>query len=85
MRFLSAAAATILAAALAAALTGCSGFGFFAANAPNPLGSFKRTANLVYGNDARQRLDVYAPKKAGNRPIVIFFYGGTWVMGQKAE
>ena len=85
MRFLSTVAATILTAALAGALTGCSSLGFFAANAPNPFGSFKRTSNLAYGNDARQRLDVYAPKNADNRPIVIFFYGGTWVMGQKAE
>lgn len=85
MRILAAAAATMVGAALTGALAGCGGFGFFVANAPNPFGSFNRTSNLAYGNDARQRLDVYAPKSADNRPIVVFFYGGSWTMGLKAD
>jgi acetyl esterase/lipase len=85
MRCLSAAATTMAVVAFIGALTGCSGFDFFVANAPNSFGSFKRTLNLAYGNDARQHLDVYAPKNADNRPIVIFFYGGSWTMGRKAD
>jgi acetyl esterase/lipase len=78
-------AARLAGAACTAALVACSGFGFFIANAPNAFGSFRRTANLAYGDDARQRLDVYAPTQAGHRPIVIFFYGGTWSGGKKSE
>lgn len=78
-------ATRIFAAALAAVLAGCSGFSFFVANAPTAFGSFKRTANLVYGTDARQHLDVYAPKGANDCPVVVFFYGGSWSAGQRSE
>ncbi len=78
-------AAGCLAAACATALVGCSTFSFFVANAPNAFGSFKRSSDLAYGNDARQRLDVYAPQRAEHRPVVIFFYGGSWSTGKKSE
>ena len=70
-------AAGLIAAASAAALVGCSGFSFFVANAPNAFGSFRRTIDRSYGDDARQKLDVYAPEHPDGRPVVIFFYGGT--------
>jgi acetyl esterase/lipase len=79
------AAAVFLVVACGAALVGCSGFSFFVANAPNAFGSFRRTADLSYGEDARQRLDVYAPKHPDHRPVIIFFYGGTWSTGKKSE
>jgi acetyl esterase/lipase len=79
------AAAVLLVAVCGAALVGCSGFSFFVANAPNAFGSFRRIADLSYGEDARQRLDVYAPKHPDHRPVVIFFYGGTWSSGKKSE
>jgi acetyl esterase/lipase len=78
-------AAGLIAAACAAALVGCSGFSFFVANAPNAFGSFRRSSNLAYGEDARQRLDVYAPKRPDHRPVVVFFYGGTWSAGSKSN
>ncbi len=42
-------------------------------------------ANVPYGDDALQRLDVYAPQGAGNAPIVIFVHGGEWTRHDKAE
>jgi acetyl esterase/lipase len=69
----------------AAALVGCGGFSFFVANAPNAFGSFRRSSDLSYGDDARQRLDVYAPRRPEHRPVVIFFYGGTWSAGRKSN
>jgi acetyl esterase/lipase len=78
-------AAGIMAVACAAALVGCSGFSFFVANAPNAFGSFRRTSDLSYGGDARQKLDVYAPRRPDHRPVVIFFYGGTWTTGKKSD
>jgi acetyl esterase/lipase len=77
--------AAVLIAAACAALLGCSAFSFFVANAPNALGSFRRTADLSYGDDARQKLDVYAPRRPDHRPVVIFFYGGTWSAGKKSN
>ena len=41
-----------------------------------------------FGSDPRQKLDVYVPAKAmaGARlPVVVFFYGGGWVAGERAE
>jgi acetyl esterase/lipase len=65
--------------------TACVGAQYFLANAPTMFGSFDRTADLEYGNDPRQRLDVYAPRKARNRPIVVFWYGGSWLNGKKSD
>ena len=44
--------------------------------------------DVAFGPDPRQKLDVYVPAKAaaGARlPVVIFFYGGGWVRGERAE
>ena len=78
-------AAGFFAVACAAILESCSGFSFFVANAPNTFGSFHRTSDQSYGGDARQRLDVYAPRRSKHRPVVIFFYGGTWSTGKKSD
>jgi acetyl esterase/lipase len=44
-------------------------------------------AGLAYGSDPRQRLDVWAPRRAGAEPlpVVIFFYGGGWDQGERAD
>jgi arylformamidase len=42
-------------------------------------------ADLAYGDDASQRLDVYAPRGATAAPIVIFFHRGEWTKGDKCE
>lgn len=73
------------AAVCAVALAGCSGLSFFLANAPNSFGSINRTPAQSYGREARQKLDVYSPKHPGFRPVVVFFYGGTWSGGNRSE
>ena len=42
---------------------------------------------LAYGSDARQRLDVWAPRRrtAEPLPVVIFFYGGGWNQGSRGD
>jgi acetyl esterase/lipase len=50
------------------------------------LGShFVRTADVPYGGEARQRLDVYRPRTARGAPVVVFLYGGRWQSGSKDE
>jgi acetyl esterase/lipase len=72
-------------------LAGCERLGFFAANAPAAFGSYKRHANIAYGPDPQQRLDVYVPGStaefgdAGLRPVVVFWHGGRWREGDKAD
>ena len=44
------------------------------------------TLELPYGPLPRQKLDVYAPKShTGLAPVVVFFYGGNWSTGQRAD
>jgi acetyl esterase/lipase len=66
-------------------VVGCSNVVFLFANAPTAFGTFNRRTDLPYGEDSRQRLDVYSPREARNRPVVIFWYGGSWTGGDKAN
>jgi acetyl esterase/lipase len=66
-------------------LAGCSTTQFLVANAPTHFDRIDRHANLSYGQDPRQGLDVYSPRHATNRPVVIFWYGGSWVKGKKSD
>lgn len=41
--------------------------------------------NIFFGKDARQALDIYAPKATGTYPVILFFYGGSWASGQRQD
>jgi acetyl esterase/lipase len=77
--------AAAVCALVLSALAGCSSLSYFVANAPASFGSFRRSSDLAYGENARQHLDVYSPKGEGSHPIVVFFYGGSWSMGRKSQ
>jgi acetyl esterase/lipase len=66
-------------------LSGCSTTGFLFANAPTSFDRVDRHGDLPYGQGPRQHLDVYSPRQALNRPVVIFWYGGSWVKGRKSQ
>ena len=74
-----------LLAGVAALLSGCSGAGVLNAVAGK---SHQGQQDVPYGADPRQKLDVYQPL-AGSRPavppIVVFFYGGSWSKGERAD
>ncbi|HTU65677.1 MAG TPA: alpha/beta hydrolase [Steroidobacteraceae bacterium] len=78
-----AASALALTAALVAA--SCGSLAFTAANLPAHFGDFERRADLAYGSLERQTLDVYVPDGARDRPIIMFWYGGGWENGSKAD
>ncbi|MEO8016273.1 MAG: alpha/beta hydrolase [Pseudomonadota bacterium] len=63
----------------------CGGIAFTAANAPALFGEFDRRADVAYGTRARQRLDVYTPWHAANKPVIVFWYGGGWENGRKSQ
>jgi acetyl esterase/lipase len=73
----------LLAASLG--LGGCSAMLFGVANLPADLAGGARYRALAYGADARQRLDVHAPsrKVQGGAPVIVFWYGGGWVEGDR--
>ncbi|MBL8545187.1 MAG: alpha/beta hydrolase [Hyphomonadaceae bacterium] len=41
--------------------------------------------DVAYGDSPRQRLDVYAPDGAHDRPVIVFIYGGSWNSGSKND
>ncbi|MGO9994623.1 MAG: alpha/beta hydrolase [Steroidobacteraceae bacterium] len=65
----------------------CSKLEFVAANVPASFGSHKRRTDIAYGTDPQQQLDIYLPdgEAVSPRPLVVFFYGGRWETGDKAE
>jgi acetyl esterase/lipase len=74
-------------AGLSALLAGCARLGFLAANVPAVFGSYKRHANIAYGTDPQHRLDVYVPDQGADVPraVVVFWHGGRWRFGDKAD
>jgi acetyl esterase/lipase len=42
-------------------------------------------ADIPYGKDEKQKLDVYTPKGAKGLPVVVFVHRGEWTKGDKAE
>lgn len=69
---------------LPALLTACSGADLL--NATVATDTYQRTEGVAYGSDPRQLLDVYQPDAAPpNAPLVVFFYGGSWSSGERAD
>ena len=57
-----------------------------ALNALSPGGASGVTADIAYGDGPRRKLDVYRPLDAkGAAPVVVFFYGGNWVDGDRGD
>lgn len=66
-------------------IAGCRTSEFFAANAPDTFARVDRHLDIAYGTDPRQRLDIIEPRGRGRHPVVIFWYGGSWSEGRKAD
>jgi acetyl esterase/lipase len=80
---------TLTAALAFTVLGGCSGTAML--NAAVPRQTFRASTAIPYGSDARQKLDVYEPFEATaaasphGRPVVVFFYGGSWQNGERGD
>lgn len=69
-----------------AGLSGCSGLDLV--NAASVAGAGDRRMGLAYGEHPRHQLDAYLPAgtaPASGWPTALFFYGGTWRRGERAE
>jgi acetyl esterase/lipase len=76
----------LAAALLGPALAGCSAVSAFNAVIPLDPGSARVAEGLAYGEDPRQKLDVYAPDGARRGlPVVLFIYGGSWNSGDRGD
>ncbi|SDP60106.1 Acetyl esterase/lipase [Rhodoferax sp. OV413] len=50
--------------------------------------TYRGQTGLPYGPGPRHRLDVYQPTTTaipGGAPVVLFFYGGNWTRGERAD
>ncbi|WP_408236244.1 alpha/beta hydrolase [Paraburkholderia dipogonis] len=81
---------TLTAALALAALGGCSAAS--ALNAAVSNRNFCAENGLAYGDAPRQKLDVYMPAtdappaaSSHGRPVVVFFYGGSWQNGSRGN
>jgi acetyl esterase/lipase len=63
--------------------SGCTSLSFLIANSATLAGRYDRSTDHSYGPEARQKLDVYSPEAAQDRPVVVFFYGGSWTTGRR--
>ncbi|MET3435599.1 alpha/beta hydrolase [Sphingomonas sp. 1185] len=75
-----------LSLALGLMIGACSPLKTFDALVPKDGEARRVAAGLAYGRDARQVLDIYAPRsgKAGPKPVIVFFYGGSWNSGTRS-
>ena len=71
-------------AILPALLTACSGVDLL--NATVSTDTYQLAHGLSYGDQPRQQLDVYRPgSEVRKAPMVVFFYGGSWSSGNRAD
>jgi acetyl esterase/lipase len=64
----------------------CQSTGLYFANLPNDTAAFEVRNNVKYGKKPWQKLDIYMPKPQHEKsPVMIFYYGGSWVKGSKEE
>lgn len=64
----------------------CSPLGALNTLAPRDRGARRVARDIAYGQDPRQRFDLYGPAwKAGDPtlPVIVFFYGGGWDSGSR--
>jgi acetyl esterase/lipase len=53
-----------------------------------PSSAYVATTDIAYGDGPRRKLDVYVPATlapGAKAPVVVFFYGGSWREGSKAD
>lgn len=65
-------------------LQGCSPLAVI--NGWTPNSTYTAQAGVRYGSHSRHLLDIYRPSHApANAPVVVFFYGGNWNSGERAD
>ena len=57
-----------------------------AINAVTSGSASEKELAISYGDDIRNKLDIYRPRNSnGAAPVVVFFYGGSWNMGSRTD
>ncbi|WP_115513180.1 MULTISPECIES: alpha/beta hydrolase [Xanthomonas] len=66
-------------------LTACSSVFFGGINAASSRDGVVEHPNQVFDPEHGLALDVYQPRGVVDAPVVVFFYGGTWKHGKRAN
>jgi len=67
-------------------ITGCEAAFFRVLNAGGTPSTVSAERDQIYAADTGEKLDVYRPvASAAGAPVVVFFYGGRWQGGNRAE
>jgi len=66
-------------------VSACSPLTAFNSVVPKDGGGRLAARGLAYGEGPRRRLDVYVPRGRAERmrPVIVFFYGGSWNSGER--
>jgi acetyl esterase/lipase len=64
-------------------LAGCQGAFFGTMNLRQPAGDVVAHRNINYDATSSLALDVYSPPHADHAPVVVYFYGGSWMNGKR--
>jgi len=66
------------------ALCGCARVDLL--NATIPRTGYSVVKDIAYGENGRQKLDIYVPNQAAaGHPVIVFYYGGSWQEGSKDD
>jgi len=66
-----------------ALLGGCADLFFATVGVVGQANGVDKHTALLFDAEHGLHLDVYAPKEAANAPVIVFFYGGSWVAGKR--
>ena len=73
----------LLILAMALLLSGCEATLFAGLNATDQRRDIITQRSVMFDPAHQLALDVYRPAHAAHSPVVVFFYGGTWMRGQR--
>jgi acetyl esterase/lipase len=74
-----------LSAFIASLTAACSSVSLYNTLAPRDGGVKQVGKDISFGNDPRQKLDVYQPTGKIKAPIIVFIYGGSWANGRRQD
>jgi acetyl esterase/lipase len=70
-------------AAAAMLVGGCADVFFATVGVIGSANGVDTHTGLTFDAEHRLHLDIYAPKQASDAPVVVFFYGGSWIAGKR--